>query len=334
MHVFFATGRVLPRRIEFMSEYQESNPTVVAGTPRWVGLAVAVLGALSLVGLGIGWSAINHSNSVEKSTQTALKQQNDAFGQRLSKTEDENQQLQSDLKVVTDKLNVTQSELIAARKQNKMAAVTYSKKLNELGSNVNAQLATKANSDDVNKLGGDVTGVKTDLDATKNSIQMARSEMGTLIARNHDEIDELRRMGQRDYYEFTVTRKAGAQKVGTIQVQLRDTNTKKNQFTIYVLADDQSFEKKNRSVNEPIFFYTGGTRQAVELVINKVSKSAATGYLSVPKAGASAFLFILMRIRCLFGLSQLRVLDTPFRLCQANAWPWAESKGRVVFGGS
>jgi hypothetical protein len=271
-----------------MSEYQESNPTVVSGTPRWVGLAVAVLGALSLLGLGVGWSAINHANSVEKSTQTALKQQDDSLGQRLSKTEEENQQLQSDLKVVTDKLNVTQADLIAARKQNKLAAMTYGKKLNELGSNVNAQLATKASSDDVNKLGGDVTGVKTDLDATKNSIQMARSEMGTLIARNHDEIDQLRRMGQRDYYEFTVTRKAGAQKVGTIQVQLRDTNTKKNQFTINVLADDQSFEKKNRSVNEPIFFYTGGTRQAIELVINKVSKSTATGYLSVPKAGASA----------------------------------------------
>ena len=271
-----------------MSEYQESNPAVASGTPRWVGLAVAVLGALSLLGLGVGWSAINHANSVEKSTQTALKQQNDSLGQRLSKTEEENQQLQSDLKVVTDKLNVTQADLIAARKQNKLAAMTYGKKLNELGSNVNAQLATKASSDDVNKLGGDVTGVKTDLDATKNSIQMARSEMGTLIARNHDEIDQLRRMGQRDYYEFTVTRKAGAQKVGTIQVQLRDTNTKKNQFTINVLADDQSFEKKNRSVNEPIFFYTGGTRQAVELVINKVSKSTATGYLSVPKAGASA----------------------------------------------
>jgi hypothetical protein len=270
-----------------MSEYQESNPTVVAGTPRWVGLAVAVLGALSLLGLGVGWSAINHANSVEKSTQAALKQQDDSLGQRLAKTEDENQQLQSDLKVVTDKLNVTQADLIAARKQNKMAAANYGKKLNELGSNVNAQLAAKASSEDVNKLGGDVTGVKTDLDATKNSIQMARSEMGTLIARNHDEIDQLRRMGQRDYYEFTVTRKAGAQKVGTIQVQLKDTNTKKNQFTLNVLADDQNFEKKNRSVNEPIFFYTGGTRQAVELVINKVNKNSATGYLSVPKAGAA-----------------------------------------------
>ena len=272
-----------------MNEYPESNPTVVTTTetPRWVGLAVAVLGALSLLGLGVGWSAINHANTLEQSTQAALKQQNDSVAQRLAKSDETNQQLESDLKVVTDKLNVTQADLIAARKQNKKTVVTYDKKLNDLGTNVNAQLATKANAEDVNKLGGDVTGVKTDLDATKNSIQMARSEMGTLIARNHDEIDQLRRMGQRDYYEFTVTRKAGAQKVGTIQVELRDTNIKKNQFTINVLADDKNFEKKNRSVNEPIFFYTGGTRQAVELVINKVSKSTATGYLSVPKSGTS-----------------------------------------------
>jgi hypothetical protein len=272
-----------------MSEYQDSNPTTTAGTPRWVGLAVAVLGALSLLGLGVGWSAINHANSVEQSTQAALKQQNDAFGQRLAKAEDENQQLESDLKVVTGKLNVTQSDLIAARKQNKAAALSYNKKLEELGTNVNTQLATKASSDDVTKLGGDVSGVKNDLDATKSNLQMARSEMGTLIARNHDEIDQLRRMGQRDYFEFTVTRKAGAQKVGAVQVELKDTNIKKNQFTINVLADDKNFEKKNRSVNEPIFFYTGGSRQPLELVINKVSKSTASGYLSVPKnAGAAA----------------------------------------------
>jgi len=267
-----------------MSEYQESNPTSTAGTPRWVGLAVAVLGALSLLGLGVGWSAMNHANNIEQSTSATVKQQTDALSQRLAKDDEINQQLQSDLKVVTDKLNVTEADLVAARKQNKMAAVNYGKKLNELGTNVDTKLATKANVDDVNKLGGDVSGVKTDLDATKGNLEMARSEMGTLIARNHDEIDQLRRMGQRDYFEFTVTRKAGAQKVGIIQVELKDTNTKKNQFTINVLADDKSFEKKNRSVNEPIFFYTGGTRQSAELVVNKVTKTTATGYLSVPKS--------------------------------------------------
>jgi len=271
-----------------MSDFQESANTSTTGAPRWVGLAVAVLGGISLIGLGVGWSALNQARSVEQTTQASVKQANDALVQRLAKEEEINQQLQSDVKVVTDKLNLTQGELIAARKQNKNATVAVDKKVDNLATSVKAELATKASSDDVNRLNGDVTGVKTDLDATKNSIQMARSEMGTLIARNHDEIDQLRRIGTRDYFEFTVQRKAGATKVGTIQIQLKDTNPKKNQYTINVLADDNSFEKKNRSVNEPIFFYTGGTRTALELVVNKVTKTTATGYLSIPKAAGAA----------------------------------------------
>jgi len=264
-----------------MSEFQESANTTA--TPRWVGLAVALLGGISLLGLGVSWSALNQTKSIEQSTQ-AVRQANEALTQRVAKADEINQQLQSDVRVVTDKLKVTQTVLIAARKQNKNATTAVDQKVTNLATSVKAELATKANTDDVNKLNGDVTGVRTDLDAAKNSIQMARSEMGTLIARNHDEIDQLRRMGQRDYFEFTVQRKSGATKVGTIQIQLKDTNTRKNRYTINVLADDNSFEKKDRSVNEPIFFYTGVTRQAIELVVNKVTKSTATGYLSVPKA--------------------------------------------------
>ena len=271
-----------------MSEYQEESiHTTTTATPRWVGLAVAALAGISLLGVGVGWSALNHAKSVEQETQTSVKQSNDALAQKLAREDEINQQLQSDLKVVTDKLNVTQSDLIKARKQNKQSSAAVDKKLAGLESSVNTQLAAKANADDVNKLNTDVTGVKSDLDATKNNLQMARSEMGTLIARNHDEIDQLRRMGTRDYFEFTVNRKGGAQKVGAVQVELKNTNQKKNQFTINVLADDKTFEKKNRSVNEPIFFYTGGSHAALELVINKVTKSSASGYLSVPKAPGS-----------------------------------------------
>ena len=271
-----------------MSDFQEPIYHTNAGAPRWVGLAVAVLGGMSVLGLGVGLSALNHANSIQQTTEASVRQSTDAMSQRLAKEDEINQQLQSDLKVVTDKLNLTQTQLITARKQTKATTVAVDKKLSGLESSVNSQLATKANTDDVNKLNGDVNGVKTDLDATKNSIQMARSEMGTLIARNHDEIDQLRRMGQRDYFEFTVTRKSGAERVGSIQVELRDTNTKKNQYTINVLADDKSFEKKNRSVNEPIFFYTGGSHAALELVVNKVSKTTASGYLSVPKSAGTA----------------------------------------------
>jgi hypothetical protein len=271
-----------------MSEFQDSPNTHTVETPRWVGLAVAVLGGISLISLGIGWSALNQARSVEQATQASVKQSNEAVAQRLAKADEVNQQLQSDVKVVTDKLNLTQGELITARKQNHKATTAVDQKVTNLATSVKAELATKANADDVTRLNGDVTGVKTDLDATKNSIQMARSEMGTLIARNHDEIDQLRRMGTRDYFEFTVQRKSGPTKVGSIQIQLKDTNPKKNRYTMNVLADDNSFEKKDRSVNEPIFFYTGGTRSALELVVNKVTKTAATGYLSVPKAVGAA----------------------------------------------
>ena len=271
-----------------MSEYQEPIQATSTATPRWVGIAFAVLAVLSVVGLGIGWSALNHARSVEQETQASVKQANEALQQKLAKEDEINQQLQSDLKVVTDKLNVTQTDLTKARKQNRQSSVAVDKKIAGLETTMNTQLATKANADDVNKLNTDVTGVKSDLDATKNNLQMARSEMGTLIARNHDEIDQLRRMGTRDYYEFTVTRKAGAQKVGGVQVELKGTNQKKSQFSINILADDKTFEKKNRSVNEPIFFYTGGSRAALELVVNKVTKTTASGYLSVPKSATTA----------------------------------------------
>jgi hypothetical protein len=271
-----------------MSEYPESIQASTSGTPRWVGIAVAVLAGTSVLGLGIGWSALNHANGVAQATQSSLRQANDALNQKLAREDEINQQLQSDLKVVTDKLNVTQTDLLKARKQNKVTSADVNKKLAGLQESVNTQLAAKANADDLNKLNTDVTGVRSDLDATKNSLQMARSEMGTLIARNHDEIDELRRIGTRDYFEFTVNRKGGAQKVGAVQVELKSTNPKRNQFTINVLADDKSFEKKNRSVNEPIFFYTGGSHSALELVINKVTKGSASGYLSAPKGVLTA----------------------------------------------
>src|SRR5712692_1533719 len=155
-----------------MSDFHDSANTT--GTPRWVGLAVAVLGGISLLSLGVGWSALNQAKNVEQSTQASVKQSNEALSQRLAKADDINQQLQSDVKVVTDRLKLTQGELIAARKQNKNATTAVDQKVTSLATSVKAELATKANADDVSKLNGDVTGVKTDLDATKNSIQMAR----------------------------------------------------------------------------------------------------------------------------------------------------------------
>jgi hypothetical protein len=180
---------------------------------------------------------------------------------------------------VTDKMKMTQGEVITARRQNGQIRDDYSKKL----SGVQSELATKANTEDVKSLGGDINGVKSELESTKSNLDMTRTEFGTLIARNHDEIDQLRRVGERDYFEFTLTGKGNRSKVGDLMVELRGTNVKKNQFTVALYVDDMRLEKKNRALDEPIYFYTRGTRSPLEMVVNQIAKDKVVGYMSVPK---------------------------------------------------
>jgi hypothetical protein len=270
-----------------MSEFQET--TTQASAPRWVGLAIAALGATSLLGIGIGWSALNQGKQTEQNVQASVKQQNEALMQRLAKTDDENQQLQSDLKVVTNKLNVTQEELDRARKITKSSVVAYNKKLSE----VNTQLGTKANIEDVNKLSGDVTGVKNDLDETKGKLERASGDMGVmsgLIARNHDDLEDLKRRGDRNYFEFTIQRAKTPQHVGPVAIALNKTDSKKSKYTITVLADDKSIEKKDRTAGEPVQFYVKGTgrNSPYEIVVFDVNKNTITGYLSTPKSAGAA----------------------------------------------
>jgi chromosome segregation ATPase len=272
-----------------MSEIQDSNLHTTAAAPRWVGLAIAALGAVAFVGLGVGWSALNQSKNVE-TAQASFKQQNDALQQRLAKDDDQNQQLMSDVKVVTDKLNLTQEELQKARKQTKASVAAYDKKL----SGLNTQLATKANAEDVTKLNGDVTGVKSDLDETKGKLERATGDMGVmsgLIARNHDDLDELKRKGDRNYFEFTVQKSKSPQRVGPVQMSLSKTDAKKSKYTVTVLADDKAIEKRDKTAGEPVQFYVKGTARYApyELVVFEVGKNQISGYLSTPKsAGAAA----------------------------------------------
>jgi hypothetical protein len=260
-----------------------------APAPRWIGIVVIALAVISLAALGVGWTASNRSTALQQSLSAQnqqFKQNGDVMSQRLAKAEDVNAQLQGELSVVTDKLKLNETEVSRARSQTKQIKEADAKELTELQSNVNGQLATKASVDDVNKIGTDVTGVKTDLDATKNSLNMTRGEFGTLIAKNHDEVQELRRLGERDYYEFTINKKDQREKVGDMMVELRGVNQKKNLYTVAIYVDDGRYEKKNRSANEPIYFFTHGSRAPVEFTVNQISKDKITGYLSVPKVAS------------------------------------------------
>ena len=262
-------------------------------TPRCVGLAIAALGGVLLIGLGFGVSALNQSKSVEQTVRASLKQQNEQLSQRLAKEEEQNQQLHSDLKVVTDKLNVTQEDLQKARQESKASVAAYNQKLSGLESNVNSRLATKANADDVTKLGGDVSGVKNALEVTKSKLECAIGDLGVmsgLIARNHDDLEELKRKGDRNYYEFTLQKSKTPQRIGPVQISLNKTDQKKSGYTVTVLADEKAIEKKDKTAGEPVQFYVKGTQRysPYEIVVFDVGKNQVTGYLSTPRSASAA----------------------------------------------
>jgi chromosome segregation ATPase len=259
----------------------------------WQLPAIIVLGLVALGGLAFGWNASSKLDSTQqavatqlKATQQSVQQDMSSLKDRLAQDEKANTELQGDLKVVTGKLKITQGQLKKAREESSKLNDATTEKLTALDTSVHTELATKATNDDVKTVDTKVVGVKTDLDATREDLKMARSEMGTLIARNHDEIDQLRRLGERDYVEFTIVGKNKPQKVGNVTVELKGVNEKKNQFSAAMTIEDKQFEKKNRAMNEPIFFYTSGTHIPEEIVVNKVGKNTISGYVSIPKANS------------------------------------------------
>jgi hypothetical protein len=151
------------------------------------------------------------------------------------------------------------------------------------------EISLKADQEQVTALNEDVSSTKSDLNTTQQNVStlasdygMTKSRFGTLIARNHKELEQLIKLGQRNYYEFTLIRNRPA-RVAAIGLTLKKTNVKHHRFNMNLLVDDMVIEKKNRTIDEPIFFLTRGSRSFDELVVNEVDKNKITGYISTPK---------------------------------------------------
>jgi chromosome segregation ATPase len=273
-----------------MAEILEPEPQK---TPAWIAGAIVILAIVSIAGVGLAWNESTRLQDLQTAMSGQIKTTQQDADSKLASLEQKQTQsdaattaLQSDLSVVTKRLRLTQGELKTARDEAAQIRDDDQKQIADVSDSVTGvktDLATKASSDDLNATNGNVTAVKTDLAGAKNDLNMAKSELGTLIAKNHGEIDELRRMGERDYVEFTIDGRNKPQKIGSLTVELKGVNAKKNQFDVALTVDDVRTEKSKRTVNEPIVFYTHGSHQADEFVVNTVSKDKITGYVSMPK---------------------------------------------------
>src|SRR5205823_8871845 len=209
---------------------------------------------------------IAESNSQNQASLTAL-------AQRLGMT-------QQELKRKSSELQRQEKETVA-RLAAQAAAEEQTKQ--QIGAITGEVTGVKG---DVGKVREDVTSTRSDLESTKGKLEHAIGDLNKhseLIATSHDELEMLKHRGDRDYFEFTLQKDKTPTHLSIVSLQLKKTDPKKSKFTLYVLAEDKKIEKKDRSINEPLQFYTGRDRALFEVVVNSVDKNTVTGYLSTPK---------------------------------------------------
>lgn len=141
-------------------------------------------------------------------------------------------------------------------------------------------------STDVSNVRTEVATNKVEVDKTIAQLHSTQGDLGVqsgLIATNGKELAALKALNDRNYFEFSLGKTKTPQRVGDILLSLKKADAKRNRFTFEITADDKRVEKKDKSVNEPVQFYTSKARQPYEVVVNDVKQDHITGYLATPK---------------------------------------------------
>ena len=262
--------------------------------PGWVmgGIGAAVVLALAALvwcfGLQNHLTAANRQLAASEQRNEELTQKQDALSARLrATTETLGQtvgmtQKQIDLRtqaLMTAQAAQARQELAqTARLEQQQAAAE--KKIGAVQTNV-----TNLNTD-VSGAKASIADTQTDLASTKAQLQRTMGDAGVmsgLIARTHDELEVLKHRGDRTYYEFTLQKGGKPTLLASIKLQLKKVDDKKSKYTMVVSADDRNIEKKDKSLDEPVQFYTGKDPVLFELVVNNIAKNQVSGYLSTPK---------------------------------------------------
>jgi hypothetical protein len=274
---------------------EESYHYENTGTPRWI----TVLFVILFAGVAaLGYTGYSAQSRLEADLVKA-REQNKVLSTQLDQANSRLADLKGHLEVTEQKVGLTQAELARAKSR----AESILKEQTASDQKLTAQL-TQVQKESEEKIGfvatevggakKDIEATKNDLEATKSKLDRATGDMGVmsgLIARNRDDLEDLKRRGDRNYYEFTLKKTKTPQRVGPVQVNLTKTDQKKSKYTVTVFVDDRAIEKKDKTAGEPVQFYVkGASRMApFEMVVFDVGKDQITGYLSTPKEmGAGA----------------------------------------------
>ena len=201
----------------------------------------------------------------------------------------------------TDVANA-QKAAAAARKEQARSETALRQALDEQAKHVSTireqtdaqfQSVRQETTTQLGEVNGQVSGVKSDLETTKNDLAANRREVGDMrdslgrqIARNADELAALKRRGERDYFEFDIRKEKDMQRVAGIRLQLNKADVKAKKYDITLQVDDAKLQKKGQLLNEPIQINVGKERVRYELIVNSIDKDRIRGYISTPKDSA------------------------------------------------
>lgn len=271
---------------------EQDSPYEASAMPRWVPVAFVLLFLIAGLLLYAGYSA-----RTRLETQLAdAKMKTEQLMARVDQTNTRLAELKGQFEVTSQKLGLTREELARARS----LAQTIAKEQKASDERLVAQIGQVKQESETKigqvstELGGakaDIETTRKDLEATKTKLERAIGDLGVqsgLIARNREDLEEVKRRGDRNIFEFNLHRSKTPQRVGPVQLTLQKVDTRKLRYTMTVYADDKSIEKRDKTVNEPVQFYVKGTRMPYEVVVFEVSKNGAVGYLSTPKEMAAA----------------------------------------------
>jgi len=281
-------------------ELNASEPMPVKGhdgKTRTMGVLLGILFAVAASEGIYAWHLTTQMQSSEQKLVAKLDRQQDMLDQlnkqfggataRFTSIEDEIATTKGELGNTRGEVNRTRQYAAQIDKKHNETAATLNTEIGKLQEDsVAARGAIGSVNNEVSGVKQDVSKTKDELATTKSALQRVVGDMGVqsdLIARNHDELAELRARGERDYFEFDLRKTDKAQRVGGLGLLLKKTDVKKQRYTVNLLADDREIEKKDKTVLEPVQFYQSGSRTATEIVVNQIYKDRIVGYVSAPK---------------------------------------------------
>jgi septal ring factor EnvC (AmiA/AmiB activator) len=251
-------------------------PRALPGMTHWLWVALAVLGVLVIFTMYAQFAAVG-----------SLTRQFDEVGKNVATLESRATALEgryttasARLAEMAAKSGQTEEALGQARAVIDQNRRDHRQLVARLGGHVEDQ------EKQFGSLTGEVGAVKAEVAGDRRELQRAMGDLGEqsgLIARNRDELEALKRRGERDYFEFTLAGSEAFTRVGPLSLRLNKTDYRRQKFTLTVLADDKQIEKKDRTLLEPVQFYVPGTRSLREIVVYEVGEGRVVGYVSMPK---------------------------------------------------